>query len=108
MSKALKNSQHYIQLLAKSGPKRRKALLGQATGEELRGLCEICLNLLKGNIPLSDRDFQKLKRNSKTIKVLASSKIPLKVKKRVVSQKGGFLGALASIAIPLLTDIFFK
>ena len=92
MSKALKNSEHYIQLLAKSGPKRRKALLIQATHEELKGLCEICLNILKGNIPHSDNNFRKFKRDSNTIKVLANSKIPLRVKKRVVSQKGGFSG----------------
>ena len=94
MSKALKNSEHYIQLLAKSGLKRRKALLNQATHEELKGLCEICLNILKGNIPLSENNFRKLKRNSNTIKVLDNSKIPLRVKKRVVSQKGGFLGTV--------------
>ena len=107
MSKALKNSEHYIQLLAKSGPKRRKALLNQVTHEELKGLCEICLNILKGNIPLSD-NFRKLKRNSNMIKVLASSKIPLRVKKRVVSQKGGFLGTVASLAIPLLSKLLLK
>ena len=108
MSKALKNSEHYIQLLAKSGPKRRKALLNQATHEELKGLCEICLNIFKGNIPLSDNNFRKLKRNSNTIKVLASSKIPLRVKKRVVSQKGGFLGTVASLAKPLLPKLLLK
>ena len=36
------------------------------------------------------------------IKVLANSKIPLRVKKWVVSQKGDFLGTLASLAISLV------
>ena len=104
MSKALKNSEHYIQLSAKSGPKRRKALLNQATHEELKGLCEICLNILKANMPLSDNNFRKLTRNSNTIKVLANSKIPL----RVAIQKGGLLGTVASLAIPLLSKLLLK
>ena len=77
-----------------------------ATHAELKGLCEICLNILKGNIPLSDNNFKKLKRNSK--KVLANSNIPLRVNKRVVSQKGGFLGTVASSAIPILSKLLKK
>ena len=100
MSKALKNREHYIQLVVKSGPKREKALLNQATHEELKGLCEICLNILR-NISLSDNNFRKLKRSSKTIKVLGHSKISMRFKKWVVSQKGGFLGTVASLDIPL-------
>ena len=34
MPKALKNSEYYIQILAKGGPKRRKALLNHATHQE--------------------------------------------------------------------------
>ena len=63
-----------------NSPKRRKGLLNQATQEELKGLCEICLNILKANIPLSYNNFRKLKRNSKTLKVLANSKILLMLK----------------------------
>ena len=103
MSKPLKNSEHYIQLLVKSGPKRRKALLNQATHEELKELCEICLN-----IPLSDNNFRKFKRNSNTIKVLGNLKIPLRVKKQVVSQKGGFLVTVSCLAISLLSILLLK
>ena len=91
MSKALKNCEHYIHLLAKSGPKRR-ALLNQVMHEELKGLCEICLSILNGNIPLSDNNFRKLKINSNTIKVLAHSKIPLRVLKTGGQSEGCFSG----------------
>ena len=108
MSKAFKNSEYYLRLLAKSSPRRKKLLLSQASKEELKSLCEICLNILKGNIPLDDRNFKRLKRNRQTIKVLANSKVPIKVKRQVVNQKGGFLGTVASIAIPLLMSLFTK
>ena len=91
MSKALKNSEHYIQLLAKCGLKRK-----------------ICFNILKVYIPLSENNFRKLKMNSKTIMMLANSKIPFRVKKRVVSQKGGFPGTVASLAITLLSKLLLK
>lgn len=106
MSKALEKSEPYIRLLARSGPKRRKLLLNQATKEELKSLCEICLNILKGNIPLDDNNFRRLKRNKSTIKTLANKRISLKVKKDIVNQRGGFLGTVASIALPLLASLF--
>ena len=105
MSKALNI---YIQHLVKSGPKRKKALLNQATHEELQGLCETRFNIFKGNIPLSHNNFRKFKINTKTNKVLANSKIPLRVKKRVVNQKGGFLGTVTSQAIPLLSRLLLE
>ena len=106
MSKALENSEPYIRLLARSSAKRRKLLLNQATREELKSLCEICLNILKGNIPLGDTNFRRLNRNCNTIKALANKRISLKIKKGIVNQKGGFLGTVASIALPLLASLF--
>lgn len=106
MSKSLKNSEPYLQLLARSSFKRRKSLLNQATRGELKSLCEICLNILKGNIPLDDKNFKKLKRNRQTIKVLANKRVPIKVKREILGQKGGFLGTVAAIALPLLTSLF--
>lgn len=108
MSKALKNSESYLRLLAKSNGKRRKVLLDQATREELKSLCEICLNILKGNLPLDNRNFKHLKRNRQTIKLLANSKVPIKIKRQALNQKGGFLGNIASIALPLLVSLFSK
>lgn len=108
MSKALKNSEYYLRLLAKSSPRRRKVLLDHVNKEELKSLCEICLNILKGNISLDAKNFRRLKRNRQTIKVLANSKVPIKVKRQVVNQKGGFLGTLASVALPLLVSLFTK
>ena len=43
----------FLHLLARSSAKRRKFLLKQATKEELASLFEICLNILRGNLPLT-------------------------------------------------------
>ena len=108
MSKRLRTNQPFLHLLARSSAKRRKSLLKQATKDELATLFEICLNILRGNIPLNSYMHKKLKKEQKTLRTLADKKISLKRKKKVVNQKGGFLGAVAGLALPLLAQILLK
>lgn len=104
----LQNSEPFLRLLARSSAKRRKALLNQVTRDELKSLCEICLNILKGNIPLDDKTYHKLKRHKAKLRTLANKKIPVKQKKKVVNQHGGFIGTVAAIALPLLASLLKK
>lgn len=108
MSKRLQTHQPFLQLLSRSSAKRRKTLLQQATKEELMTLFEICFNILYGNLPLTPHMFKKLKRQRHTLEYLADKKVPHKVKKKVVQQKGGFIGTIASIALPLLASLLLK
>ena len=108
MSKRLQDNQPFLQLLARSSAKRRKALVKQATKEELAALFEICFNILRGNLPLSTHMHKKLERERQTLRTLADKKISLKRKKKVINQKGGFLGTVASIALPLLASLILK
>ncbi len=108
MSKRLQENQPFLHLLARSSAKRRKSLLHQATKEELASLFEICFNILRGNLPLSTHMHKKLKREKQTLRTLADKKISLKHKKKVVNQKGGFLGAIAKLALPILAQILLK
>ena len=72
----------------------------QATKEELAGLFEICLNILRANLPLSPHMHNTLNQERNTLIKLADKKISLKQKK-VINQKG-FLETIASIAVLLL------
>ena len=108
MSKRLKTNQPFLHLLARSGAKRRKSLLKQATKEELTSLFEICLNILRGNIPLSTYMHKKLKREQNTLRRFADKKISITRKKKLINQKGGFLGTVAGLALPLLVQILLK
>ena len=108
MSKSLRMNEPFLHLLARSSAKRPKLLLKRATKEELASLFEICLNILRGNLPLSRLMHKKLKRERITLRKLADKKISLKQKKKVNNQKGGFLGTIASIALPLLAQILSK
>ena len=68
MSKRLQMNESFLHLLARSSAKRRKFLLKQATKEELASLFEICLNILRGNLPLSPHMHTQLKRERNTFK----------------------------------------
>lgn len=108
MPTRLRNSQPFLQLLARSSAKRRKALLKQITKEELAALFEICFNILRGNIPLNSYMRKKLIRERHTLRTLADKKISLNRKKKLINQKGGFLGTVASLALPLLASLLLK
>ena len=105
MSTRLEMTDAFIKVLAKSSAKQRKLLLRGATNEQLKGLFELCLNIIRGNLPLSNAEFHKLKRHRKTLESLASRRVPLYKKREIVNQKGGFIGAVANLAIPLLASI---
>ena len=51
MYKRLLAQEPFLRLLSRSSSKRKKALLQQAT-KNMISLFEICLNNIKGNIPL--------------------------------------------------------
>lgn len=95
-------------MLSRSSAKRRKALIKQATREELATLFEICFNILRGNLPLNSYMKKKLKRERHTLRTLADKKVSLQRKKKVANQKGGFLGTVASIALPLIASLLLK
>ena len=112
MYKRLLSQEPFLHLLAKSSSKRRKNLLHQATKEELTALFEICLNIIKGNIPLTAKQLKTLKHHRQIIRQLANKKKSFKSKKKIVSQKGGAIGAVAGtvakLVLPLLASLLQK
>ena len=105
MSTRLEITKNFAYQLAESSRKERKALLRDATEEQLKGLFEICLNIIRGNVPMDQADFQRLKRHKNTLTALASKKVPIYKKRRIVNQKGGFLSSVAAFALPFLAQV---
>lgn len=98
----------FLRLLQRSNASVRKQLLANATKEELTTLFEICLNILKGNIPSSLKrkclNNKTLKNNKSILRTLGNKKIPFTQKKAIVQQgKGiGTIATVASLILPLL------
>ena len=98
-----------IVYLQKTKPCIRKHLITKADRSLVDCLCECDDNILRGNVPLTKLQNEKLKRNKAGLRALAKKSVSLK-KKKAILQKGGLLGSLlapiASVVAPLLSTLF--
>jgi len=88
----------FLKTLKKSSQKKK--LIKRATNGEIKSICEICDNCLKGNLP-----HKKLIKHKASIRYLANKKKTISQKRKYISQKGGFLGSLLSVAIPVIAGL---
>ena len=95
--------------MQKTKPCIRKHLIAKADRSLVDCLCECADNMLRGNVPLTKPQKEKLKRNKAGLRTLTKRSVSLK-KIKVILQKGGFLGSLlapmASVVAPLLSTLF--
>lgn len=92
--KRLKANKHILQVLKNGNPQLRKALLKASSPEVIKTLCEISLNTLNGNNKITKYCKRKLKKYKKELRNLASPKLKLATKRKILIQKGGFLPVL--------------
>ena len=103
MSKRMKDNLAYLQVLAKCKPKLRKAIIDHGPADVVMSICECTYNLLKGTIPLSSRQKQRLSRYKEHLRTLADKKVSRIKKKRLLNQKGGNI--LTALLPPVLTAL---
>ena len=106
MSLRMQRNLGLLELLFKSTPSVRRVIVGKATPDFINALCEIALNVLSGNIPLTDKQYKQLKRRKAIIRLVADKKVKLLKKKKSINQSGGFLLPLLGAAIPFITALF--
>jgi hypothetical protein len=100
----LKRQVHLFHILSKASPTQRKAILKTTTDEQIKSLCEICQNILAGN--LRKVPLKKLKSHKRVIRQLADRKIAIAKKRNlVVNQKGGFLPLILNGVLSLLGEL---
>ena len=106
MSRRMKGSLPYLQVMAKSGPKLRKLLNNNVPASVLLAICECSLNLLKGVTPLTPRQKRRLARYKTHFRALVNRKVSRKKKKAYLNQRGwNLLGALLPPALRLLGSL---
>lgn len=96
----------HLKQLSRTKEKRKRNNILKKGGTDLtKCLCECALNVIKGNVPLSSKQFDKLKPFKNPITKLGNKRIPLYRKRKIIQQSGGslltvlltpILGALAS------------
>ena len=104
MSRRLKKNVPMLKILQYAKPSLVKQVLKQSDNELLSVLCECCLNVLRGNVPLSTYQKKRLKFFKKTLRAAADKKTTL-ARKRVLFQKGGFLRLLIPPVLSVLGSL---
>lgn len=100
-SESLKSNNKLLRVLHKCKPQAQKAIVGGAPNEVINCLCEVALNILKGNVPLNKNQKNSLAKYKLALRSLAKKSTSQK-KRRQILQRGGFLGAILG---PLLGTI---
>ena len=87
VSQSLQKHGNDIAYLQKTKPCIRKHLITKADRSLVDGLCECTDNSLRGNVPLTKLQQEKLKRNKAGLRALTKKSVSLKQKKAIL-QKG--------------------
>jgi hypothetical protein len=104
MSKRMRGSLPYLQVIVKSKPKLRKLLIENVPANVITAICECSLDLLKGVIPLTPRQKRRLARYKTHLRALANKKVSRKQKKKHLNKKGGNL--LTAVLPPVLSVLW--
>jgi hypothetical protein len=101
--KNLEQQKRFLKFICGETLKAKKEL--NKSNYPMSALTESCVNLLKGNIPIDEQSFEKLKIYKKLIRKISDDKYPLDKKKRIIEQKGGFLNILIPSLISGIASI---
>lgn len=98
MAPRVKTHQALLHVLQGAKPNLRRAILQESDKALIYTICEICENLLLGNITLTEEQRKKLRRYRDDLRRLAQRGEGWKTKKQVLVQRGGAL-------LPLLLSV---
>ena len=87
-----------LKVLLKANPELRSALLKHADKNLVQLICECVLNVLKGNVKLSDIEKKKLAKHKLFFRKVVQKTKSWKRKRKIIQKGGNFL-------IPLLAPI---
>ena len=104
----MRSNYHVLHVLKKARPKLRKAIVSHCDGELVKSICECVLNVLNGNVRLTECAKRKLWKYKAVLRKFADKRVPLSSKKRLIVQKGGFLLPLLTAVQPALASYIFR
>ena len=89
----VKRNASFIKLLIQAKPRMIKQYVKHASKDQISCLLDCCLNVLKGNVHVTPCQMRNLRRHKNNLLTVVKKKTADK-KRRAISQKGGFLGAI--------------
>jgi len=94
MVSRIKRQRTFLKSLIKSKPRNRNQLIRGATIDQIKSIRESILNVANRNVPLKPTQLKKLKRYKKVLSKLAFANPSHTHSKKLIVQRGGFLGVL--------------
>jgi hypothetical protein len=104
MGHRLKEIHRELTKLKRLGLKGRKKFIKACSKECVTNICECIKNVLNTKLPIKASHLKKLSRFKHTLRTLASKRTSL-INRRRLLQKGGFLPALLTSAIPAIASL---
>jgi len=92
-----------LKRIAKLGDKAKRDYVRKCDKDFLVCVSECAKNVLKGNVPLTNRQKTRLHRSRNDLRAMSVRKTPLRKKRRIL-QKGGFLTALLPPLLAILSS----
>ena len=108
MSKRIKRNADALRFLAKCNSKQRNAIIEHADNGLVDSLSECALNLLKGHVRLNPKQKKKLSSHKHRLRALTNKKVARKKKKTILTQHGGFVGALLAPVLRTIVQLLLK
>ena len=104
-----KASKYYpaLRKFQKLNNKDKKKILANCPNHFINCISEICLNCVHGNLPIDQKHKNLLKKDFKYIKAVSNRRVPLYLRKKVLSQRGGFLPIILKFALPIIASFIF-
>ena len=104
----MKRNADALRFLAGCNDKQRKAVIEHADNGLIDSLCECALNLLKGHVRLNSNQKKKLAKHKHKLRNLTDKKVGRKKKKAILTQRGGFVGALLTPVLKTIVHLLLK
>jgi len=103
MVSRIKRQYAFLRKLVKSKPHTRIQLIRGANVDQIKSIRESVLNVANRNVPLKPTQLKKLRRYKKVLSKLAFANPTQTHSKRLIIQRGGFLGVLLLAVLSFLT-----
>ena len=105
MSGPVKRQFDTLKVLSKAPKKLRVAVINNATLDLILALTEVIHNVLVGTVKLTPAQIKRLHKYHRTLIEITKKSTPLKKKKALITQHGGFLLTLLPPALAVLSAI---
>ena len=105
MCRAVQMQIPFLELLQSTSVKQRKALLQTLTRDQFHALCEVVINVYKGNVPVSNYYVKKLLPFKRSIQLLADKHVCANRKKKILALKHALIPWVLKPVLSMLKKV---